>query len=383
MSLCCQSEGNTPKGLMSSAAKSSHSINACQQLWPVSFCPCGQARDRWGPIYLAASGVSSLLRLNPAPVCTLGRETLCPWRLDPHLPRPLAVLSPTRRLGCVAPWHGTDPPMTRSFLQPGSRGPGGKARSGSHCLSVSCPSENVMIFAWVIRGLPSDDRKEALAQACCGAWRPLQAFDCRFSILVSILSFTCTSTCTSLFPFSANHHRQVVLFPPNSTMASHLPVQGITDCCLPARCLCRCWGAGWGCVETTPQRPKILKPPPNHPPQNKPPTASEHRPLFLARTDFQSRSPSQSVFRARALFQNPVNRSSAATTTTTTCTTHPPRPPRRTTTSPATRACGRSIRCRHLQVVLSACSRLPRDRRTAGHVPNDDASLTASPTSKT
>lgn len=168
---------------MSSAAKSSHSINSCQQHWPVSFCPCRQARDRWGPVYLAASGVSSFLRLNPAPVCPLGRETLCPWRLDPHLPRPLAVLSPTRRLGCVAPWHGTDPPMTRSFLQPGAWG--NLPLRKRHDLRVG--------ESW----LPSDDRKEALAQACCVAWRLLQAFDCRFLILFSILSFTFTSTCTS------------------------------------------------------------------------------------------------------------------------------------------------------------------------------------------
>lgn len=50
----------------------------------------------------------------------------------------------------------------------------------------------------------------------------------------------------------------------------------------PARCLCRCWGSEWGDVETTPQRPKILKPPPNHPPQNKPPTATKRLPLSLA-----------------------------------------------------------------------------------------------------
>lgn len=50
----------------------------------------------------------------------------------------------------------------------------------------------------------------------------------------------------------------------------------------PARCLCRCWGSEWGGVETTPQRPKILKPPPNHPPQNKPPTATKRLPLSLA-----------------------------------------------------------------------------------------------------
>lgn len=92
----------------------------------------------------------------------------------------------------------------------------------------------------------------------------------------------------------------------------------------PARCLCRCWGSEWGGVETTPQRPKILKPPPNHPPQNKPPTATKRLPLF-ARTDFQSRilNPS-SCFEPEHFSRNlPADRPSA---------THARRPPRQHTT---------------------------------------------------
>lgn len=121
----------------------------------------------------------------------------------------------------------------------------------------------------------------------------------------------------------------------------------------PARCLCRCWGSEWGGVETTPQRPKILKPPPNHPPQNKPPTATKRLPLF-ARTDFQSRilNPS-SCFEPEHFSRNlPADRPSA---------THARRPPRQHTARmganlPACQACptkipprGQSICCRHLR----------------------------------
>lgn len=74
------------------------------------------------------------------------------------------------------------------------------------------------------------------------------------------------------------------------------------DCVRPARCLCRSSDSEWVSVETTPQRPKILKPPPNHP------TATKH--LRLARTDFQSRLQSQYMFRAWTL-QQPALRSSA------------------------------------------------------------------------
>lgn len=76
-----------------------------------------------------------------------------------------------------------------------------------------------------------------------------------------------------------------------------------------ARCLRRCFGSEWGSVETTPQRPKILKPPPNHPPQNKPSNRNRAS-ASLARTDFQSRPQSQFMFRAWTL-QHPALRSSA------------------------------------------------------------------------
>lgn len=76
-----------------------------------------------------------------------------------------------------------------------------------------------------------------------------------------------------------------------------------------ARCLRRCFGSEWGSVETTPQRPKILKPPPNHPPQNKPSNRNRAS-ASLARTDFQSRPQPQFMFRAWTL-QHPALRSSA------------------------------------------------------------------------
>lgn len=120
----------------------------------------------------------------------------------------------------------------------------------------------------------------------CGAWRPRQAFGCCFSGLISISTTVCFSS-PAPYGFLQSRAKQN-----NSTACVHLsfgrirPLLGLLnligsrcdwplaiaydDCVRPARCLCRSSDSEWVSVETTPQRPKILKPPPNHPPQNKP-----------------------------------------------------------------------------------------------------------------
>lgn len=137
--------------------------------------------------------------------------------------------------------------------------------------------------------LPSADRKEALAQAlwCLATKTSLRlllfCLGSPFSLLCASLLLPRTvssiqSKTKQQYSMRGVTTSQFQQYGPslgfdvsltgkrcNSPLAA-----AYDDCVRPARCLCRSSGSEWVSVETTPQRPKILKPPPNHPPQNKP-----------------------------------------------------------------------------------------------------------------
>lgn len=91
---------------------------------------------------------------------------------------------------------------------------------------------------------------------------------------------------------SGSRGRSVSVFALSGTRCGRPLATAYDDCVGPARRLCPSSGSEWVGVETTPQRPKILKPPPNHPPQNKPPNRIHASFLSLAPISNRALNPS-------------------------------------------------------------------------------------------
>lgn len=167
--------------------------------------------------------------------------------------------------------------------------------------------------------LPSADRKEALAQAqWCLATKtsirvPLfclsRLFHYRMLLFCPFPSFQSKLREQFSSRATTSHSLCVSVFALSGTRCDRPLATAYDDCVRPARRLCPSSGSEWVGVETTPQRPKILKPPPNHPPQNKPPNRIHASCLSLAPISNRALNPS-SCFEP-ALFHEPALRSSA------------------------------------------------------------------------
>lgn len=170
--------------------------------------------------------------------------------------------------------------MTRSFL------PSTVLRPAMRALWITLPPGETAstIFAWVNRSCQVLTGKKLLPRLR-GAWRARQAFACGLlpwsQLPCSVLSFSLRVSFNpeqnkvTTWGFSSRGVISSSILEGNEPFPGSLHARcdwllRMTSGVRAARCLRRCFGSEWGSVETTPQRPKILKPPPNHPPQNKP-----------------------------------------------------------------------------------------------------------------